>query len=299
MSTPNNSIPIVKPQTRTETPTFPVNTPTQSVNVSSSEVPVNKPAESKYPSETIELPSQGYFYDVNSPLSSGKLQLRYMTAKDEDILLSENLIKKGTVLDELMKSLIVTPGVNLDDLLLLDKNAIHIYARKLAYGNEYKAKVKCPKCGEENEVLFDLDTVVNKEFDFSPYVKGSNSFDYQLPFSKKNITYKFLTHKDDASIQNEIKQFSQNIKTKVSPEITTRLKYMILSVEGNTDRNYIKKFVDTELIARDSSALREHIRTNSPEIDFKFNFTCTYCGHEERLNIPITTDFYWPSSTNS
>ena len=89
--------------------------------------------ESKYPTETIDLPSGGKLYPQDSPLSSGKIEIKYMTAKEEDILTSANLIKKGVVIDRLLDSIIVTEGVGIDDLILGDKNAIMVAARILAY----------------------------------------------------------------------------------------------------------------------------------------------------------------------
>jgi DNA-directed RNA polymerase subunit M/transcription elongation factor TFIIS len=251
---------------------------------------------SDFPTEFIDLPSEGYFYPIGSPLSSGRIELKYMTAKEEDILTSQNLIKKGIVLDELLKALIVTPGVKLDDLLIGDKNAIFVAARRLAYGDKYEAsKVACPKCGHEQDITINLAELSNKEFDFTKYTKGENKFTFQLPTTKKNVVYKLLTHKDEQEIDSELKGLAKVSKGGSSPEMTTRLKYMIVSVDGNSDRGEIKKFVDN-MPSRDSVAFRKVVRDNSPDLDMTFNFKCSECGHEERMALPLGVDFFWPKS---
>jgi hypothetical protein len=277
----NNTIPVIKQNTQ------PAAAP---------QVPPPVQAEQKldFPTEYIDLPSEGYFYPTSSPLSSGRIQLKYMTAREEDILTNQNLIKKGVVLDELLRALIVTPGVKLEDILIGDKNAIFLASRRLAYGDEYPAKITCPKCGEENEVKINLAELKTKEFDFSKYTKGENAFSFELPASKRKIVYKLLNHKDEQDIDAELKSLTKISKTN-SPEMTTRLKYNIISVEGTTDRIMIKKFVDN-MLAKDSIALRTNIRENTPDIDMKFNFTCSACGHSERMAMPLGVDFFWPTT---
>jgi rRNA maturation protein Nop10 len=270
------------------------------------EIPITKPAQTlvasdapvkaSFPTEQIDLPSDGHFYSEGSPLSSGRIELKYMTAKEEDILTSQNLIKKGVVLDELLKALIVNPLIKLDDILIGDKNAIFVAARRLAYGNSYPVKIKCEECGEDSEVQIDLSTLTNKEFDFTKYSKGQNQFDFQLPFSKRNVVYKLLTHRDEQAIDAELKAISKiNKGLGSTPEMTTRLKYMLLSVDGKDDRGFIKKFVDTELTSRDSLELRNHIKGNNPDMDMTFDFVCPKCGHPARMAMPLGVDFFWPS----
>jgi hypothetical protein len=265
--------------------------PQKSAFITQTDVPVKQ----DFPTELIDLPSEGHFYPVGSPLSSGRIELKYMTAKEEDILTSQNLIKKGVVLDELLKALIVDPSIQLDDMLIGDKNAIFIAARRLAYGDKYPAKVTCPKCEAENEIQIDLSLLKSKDFDFSSAKKGSNSFTFVLPMTKKTITYKLLTHKDEQQIDGELKALAKLNKSATAPEMTTRLKYMILSVDGDSDRGKIKAFVDT-MPSRDSVAFRKHVRDNTPDIDMTFGFKCTECEHEERMALPLGVDFFWPSS---
>ena len=267
----------------------------QQLERDASQTPTNNQTNS-YPSEVIDLPSEGFFYPEDSVLSNGKIELKYMTAKEEDILTSQNLIKKGVVLDRLLDELIVTPGVSSNDLIVGDRNAVFVAARILAYGSKYEAKVVCPKCGEENFVSIDLSEMTNQEFDFSGYTKNVNEFSYQLPISKRNLTYKLLTGHDESSISQELKSLSKLNKNGASPEVTTRLKYMITAVDGKTDRQVIKNFVDKELTSRDAREFRKHVKESSPDFDMMFNFKCEHCDHEGRISMPMGINFFWPDA---
>jgi transcription elongation factor Elf1 len=279
----NNTIPVTKQNIQTQ--------PAATQQVAQ---PVQPEQKFDFPVEYIDLPSEGHFYPASSPLSSGRIQLKCMTAREEDILTNQNLIKKGVVLDELLKALIVTPNVKLDDILVGDKNAIFVAARRLAYGDEYPAKITCPKCGEENDVKVNLSELKAKAFDFNKYAKGENAFSFELPVSKKTVVYRLLTHKDEGDIDAELKGLAKISKAN-APEMTTRLKYSIVSIDGSNDRGVVKKFVDN-MLAKDSIALRKHIRENTPDLDMTFDFTCSACGHNERMAMPLGVDFFWPST---
>jgi len=251
----------------------------------------------EYPSEVVDLPSKGWFYDQTSPLASGRIDIKYMTAKEEDILTSQNLIKKGIVLDKLLEQLIVTPGVKLDDILVGDKNAIFIAARVLAYGKDYKIKFKDPSTGDDVEDSIDLTQLDPREIDFNQYTRGENIFEYTLPHSERVVHWSLLTHRDEQAIDAEmkgLKKFSKN-KNETS-EVTTRLKYVIKALDGDDDRARIKSFVDKELLARDSLAFREHIKENTPDLDMTFNFESEDTGYTERMTIPLGVDFFYPST---
>jgi hypothetical protein len=251
----------------------------------------------EYPSEVVDLPSQGWFYDPSSPLASGKIDIKYMTAKEEDILTSQNLIKKGVVLDKLLEALIVTPNVQLNDILVGDKNAIFVAARILAYGKDYKIKFKDPSNNEDVEDAIDLAQIEPKEFNFETHERGSNLFSFELPFSKKNIHWSLLTHQDEQNIDAELKSLKKFTKNKnETAEVTTRLKYVIKAIDGDEDRAKIKSFVDRELLARDSLAFREFIKENTPDLDMTFNFESEDTGYTERMAIPLGVDFFYPSS---
>jgi len=258
----------------------------------------DQPRKFEFPSEVVDLPSQGWFYDPSSPLASGQIDIKYMTAREEDILTSQNLIKKGVVLDKLLEALIVTPNVKLDEILVGDKNAIFVAARILAYGKDYKIKFKDPSNNEDVEDTIDLALVEPKEFDFDNHEKGRNLFSYELPFSKKTVHWSLLTHQDEQNIDAELKALKKFTKNKnETSEVTTRLKYVIKAINGDEDKNKIKSFVDKELLARDSLAFREHIKENTPDLDMTFNFESEDTGYTERMTIPLGVDFFYPSSS--
>ena len=250
---------------------------------------------SNVPTEVIPLPSKGYFYPEGHPLSSGTIEMKYMTAREEDILASQTLIKQGVVIDKLLQSLIVTK-VNYNDILTIDKNAIFIAARILAYGPDYEVEITCPSCGEKSKHVIDLQSFEDKEIDWDLFTKGSTTHEYTLPASKKKLTLKFLTHGDEKLVDEMVKANKKISKiTGVDTELTTRLKHVIVAVEGDTNQANINKFVD-DMLSRDSLALRTHLKQVTPDIDTTFSFTCPHCDHEqEKMVLPIGVGFFWPS----
>jgi hypothetical protein len=234
------------------------------------------------PTETIELPSQGLVYPDSSPLSSGKIEMKYMTAREEDILTNQNYISKGIVLDELLKSLIVSK-INYDELVVGDKNAILIAARILGYGKDYSFSYD----GEEHTV--DLSKIDNKPLDQNIFRKGINEFNFTLPASTTEITFKFLTGSDEKKIKAELEGLKK-INKNSSAELSTRLKYMITSVSGSREAKDIREFVDNMLLARDSRALREYIKEVQPDVDMTFFPN----GSETKSTIPFGLNLFWP-----
>ena len=239
-------------------------------------------SEFKLPTETIELPSKGLLYPEDSELAKGTIEMKYMTAKEEDILTNQSYIRNGTVLDKLMKSLIVSK-INYDDLLIGDKNAIMVASRVLGYGNEYVFEYN----GEEHTV--DLATLENKPLNEELFTSRTNEFTFTLPKSKNTITFKLLTHKDEQDINRELEGLKK-INKDSSPELSTRLKHMITSVEGNRDKKDIREFVDNYLLAQDSRALREYVREIQPDVDLTFFPN----GSDDRVSLPIGLKFFWP-----
>ena len=239
-------------------------------------------SEFKLPTETIELPSKGLLYPEDSELAKGTVEIKYMTAKEEDILTNQSYIKDGTVLDKLMKSLIVTE-CDYNDLLIGDKNAIMVASRVLGYGGKYKFDY----LGEEQEI--DLALVENKELKEELFQNRVNEFSFTLPYSKNEVTFKLLTQKDEQAITRELNGLKK-IKKDHSPELTTRLKYLITSVEGKRDTKDIRNFVDNYLLAKDSRALREYIKEIQPDVDLTFFPD----DGTNRVNIPIGISFFWP-----
>jgi hypothetical protein len=236
----------------------------------------------KIPTEIVELPSQGLIYPESSPLSSGKIEMKYMTAREEDILTNQNYISKGTVLDELVKSLIVS-DIDYEDLIIGDKNAVLVAARILGYGKDYKFTFG----GEEYNI--DLTAIEDKPLNTSLFKKGINEFKFTIPSSGDIITFKLLTGKDEKKVNAELEGLKK-INKNASAELSTRLKYIITSINGNQDQKDIREFVDNYFLARDSRALREYIKEVQPDVDLTFFPE----GSNEKVSIPIGLNFFWP-----
>jgi len=241
-------------------------------------------AEFKFPTEEVELPSKGLLYPEGHPLKSGKIEIKYMTAKEEDILSNQSYIQKGIVLDKLLESVIINKEIKLKDLLIGDKNAVLIATRILGYGKNYSFNYG----GERKDV--DLTELDNKPFDESYVIDGKNEFAFTLPHSNTPITFKVLDGHDEDKIEAELKGLRKLQKDNV-PELTTRLKHIITSVNGEEDKKSIREFVDGYLLARDSRALREHISQVQPDVDM----TITLDGGEE-VDVPLGLNFFWPDA---
>lgn len=243
-------------------------------------------AEFKLPTETVDLPSKGLLYPEDSPLASGTVEMKYMTAKEEDILTNQNYLSNGTAIDKLLQSLIVTPNVNYSDILLGDKNAIMLAARILSYGKDYEFTYR----GEKAKA--DLSTFGPKDIDESLFADRKNEFEFTLPTSGNAVTFKILTHGDEQAIEKEV-QGLKKINKEDSSEGSTRLKYLITSVNGSREQADIRKFVDGYLLAKDARALRSYYTDISPDVVMKGNIETTN-GIEEGVDIPITLNFFWP-----
>lgn len=240
----------------------------------------------KLPTETVELPSKGILYPEGHPLSGGTIEMKYMTAKEEDILTNQNYIRQGVVIDKLLQSLIVT-DVDYNDILIGDKNAIMLAARILSYGKDYEFTYGgVPQ-------MADLSTFDAKPLDETKYTKGVNQFEYVLPTSNIPLTFRLLTHKDEKAIEAEIKGLQKINKDNIA-EATTRLKYMITSINGSSETKDIRQFVDNAFLARDARAFRQHYAELEPNVDFTTSVTVN--GVEEDVDLPITLNFFWPES---
>jgi len=243
-------------------------------------------AEVKFPTEVVDLPSKGLLYPEGSPLSSGKIEIKYMTAREEDILTSANLIKKGVVVEKLLESLIVDKSIKVDNLLIGDKNSILIASRILAYGKEYEVEID----GRKIEV--DLTTLKDIPLDESITSKGSNEFEFELPATKRKLTFKLLTSGDEKTIAEEVRGYEKI--DGIGYELTTRLKRQIISVDGDTKRASINSFVDNEFLSRDSIAFRTHVASIMPDVDMTSSYTDEE-GNEKEFTVPMTVTFLWPN----
>ena len=239
-------------------------------------------SEFKFPTEEVELPSKGLIYSKDNPLSSGKVEMKYMTAREEDILSNQSYIQKGTVLDKLLDSLIIDKNINADDLIVGDKNALLIASRILGYGKDYEVKIK----GESHTI--DCSTLENKEFDESKFKAGKNEFSYTLPSTDNVITYKLITGHDEKAINREIAGLKR-LQKDASPELSTRLKHIILSVDEKEEKKDIRDFVDNYFLARDSRAFRDHIKNTQPDVNLSY-----ILDNGEEAEVPIGLNFFWP-----
>ena len=239
-------------------------------------------SEFKMPTEVVELPSKGLIYPEDNPLASGTVEMKYMTAKEEDILTNQSYIQKGIVIDKLLQSLIVSK-INYDDLIVGDKNAILIAARVLGYGAEYSFQY------DGKEATVDLSTLEPREFNESLFTRGKNEFEFELPSTGNKITFKLLTGHDEKAIDRELAGLKKIDKNSI-PELTTRLKHMITSINGDTEKKTIREFVDNYLLAKDSRALREYIRQIQPDIDMTFIPE----GEDTPVTVPMTATFLYP-----
>tara|TARA_R100001129_G_C5242869_1_gene226028 strand:- start:37 stop:780 length:744 start_codon:yes stop_codon:yes gene_type:complete len=244
-------------------------------------------AEVKFPTEVVDLPSKGLLYPEDSPLSSGKIEIKYMTAKEEDILTSANLIKQGVVVEKLLESLIVDKSIKVDDLLIGDKNAVLIASRILAYGKEYEVEVD----GRKIEV--DLTQLKDNQLDDSVVTNGANEFEFELPATKRKLTFKLLTSGDERAIDEEVKGYEKIHG--IGYELTTRLKHQIISVDGDTKRASINSFVDNEFLSRDSIAFRAYVASIMPDVDMTSSYTDEE-GNEKEFTVPMTVTFLWPNA---
>jgi hypothetical protein len=240
-------------------------------------------SEFKFPTEVVELPSKGLVYPEGHILRSGKVEMKYMTAKEEDILSNQNFISKGIVLDKLLESLTLGK-FDIKDLITGDKNAILVASRVLGYGKEYSFTYG----GKEHTV--DLSTLENKLFNDS-LVSSKGTFTFTLPTSGTKLEFKLLNEKDEEKIKQEIEGLKK-INKESSTDVTTRLKYQIISVDGNEDKITIKDFVDNYLLASDSRALRTYIKVITPDVDLIAKVMID--GVEEDIDIPINLNFFWP-----
>ena len=246
-------------------------------------------AENKFPTEIIDLPSEGKLYPKDSPLRSGKLELKYMTAKEEDILTSQNLLEKGLVIEKLLEALIIDKNIKVQDLISGDKDAVLIASRILAYGPEYQVDVNNPVTGGVIQHSFDLS---NCPFKKLPEDVDKNEFEIELPVSKYKVKFKLLTGHEEKKIEEELKGY-EKIGIEVKPELTTRLKHAIISVNGDDTPQAINLFIEN-LLSRDSLELRKKINQLSPGVIMEQNVNIE--GSLVKVTIPMTINFLWPSA---
>jgi len=247
------------------------------------------------PVESIPLPSGGKVYSADSALyGKESIEIRAMTAKEEDILTSRALIKKGTVITELIKSCLIDKTIDVDEMIAGDRNAIMTALRITGYGSEYNVEVDCPNCGGRSKHDFQLSELPINYLEENPIAEGANLFEFSLPVSKKKIHFKFLNGKDETEIAvAQERRKKQGMKS--DNLITTRLQYAIVAVEEITDKNKINTFIRS-MPARDSLALRRFIDSAEPGIEMKAWMDCPHCDESSEVNLPLGASFFWPES---
>lgn len=258
----------------------------------------------KFPTEVVDLPSKGLVYPEDNPLASGKVEMKYMTAKEEDILTTQSYIKDGSVLDRLFQSLIIGNGdgvpIKYIDLTTGDKNAVMIAARVLGYGKDYKVEIQDPFSDNKQEEVIDLTQFEASDYDGKNQTElHKNEFEFELPKSKRKITFMAMTESKERKVKHQIKDLEKKqrkLKDATSRELTTRLKNMILSVDGESDTATINSFVDNELFAIDSQALRNYINEVVPDMDLNYEFVSEETGERREMLLPMDVTFFWPSS---
>jgi hypothetical protein len=246
------------------------------------------------PTDFVDLPSQGKFYSKDSPLYGvDKVEVKFMTAREEDLLVSPSLNKAGIALDRVIESLLVDKRIKAKDLLLGDKNAILINARKNAFGENYEFPYICLKCGAENTHVKNLNDISNKEIkdDENATITDSGTILLRLPKSGINVELKFLKGEDETSINQVLEKRTKNNLPQET--LITRYRYMILSVNGDTDTETIISFINSMPIM-DSSYLKKKYAELNPDINFTFSADCSNCGHTTEGGVPIMVNFFWP-----
>ena len=258
----------------------------------------------KFPTEIVKLPSNGLIYSEDNPLSSGKVEMKYMTAKEEDILTTPSYIKDGSVLDRLFRALIVGNGdgipIKYNDLVTGDKNAIMIAARVLGYGKDYEVEISDPFSNKTQNDTIDLTQFENKPYNGENQIElNKNEFEFELPQSKRKVTFMVMTEAVDKKMKRDIENITKRNrrqKDNTSRVLTTRLKNLILSVDGDYDQKVINHFVDNELFAVDSKALRFYINEVTPDIELTYEFVSDETGERRDMTLPMGSGFFWPKS---
>ncbi len=247
------------------------------------------------PLESVPLPSSGVVYPPESSLHMREtVEIRSMTAREEDILTSRALIKKGTVITELIKSCLIDKKIYVPDMLAGDRNAIMVALRITGYGAEYAVEADCPKCNVRSKQEFNLGDMPIKRLQIEPVAKGQNVFEFKLPVTKKTVNFKFLTGRDEEEIST-IQERTKKQGAQADNIVTNRLQFAIVSIDGKTDRSSINGFI-RNMPARDSMSLRKFIDANEPGIDMKGNFDCPSCSDVNEVRVPLGASFFWPDA---
>ena len=248
------------------------------------------------PVDNAPIPSQGRVYPSNSPLSGKEaISIKAMTAKEEDILMSRAYSKQGTTITELIRSCVIDKNFDPGDLLLGDRQALLVAIRITGYGADYSLDVDCPACDKRNVGEFDLSSLELQRLEIDPIAPGVNEFATILPVTKKKVTFKFMTGKDEQELNAIVERRRKLLGDAADSVVTTRLALQTLSIEGVTDKSKINTFI-SNMPARDSLHLREYIRKHEPGLSMKSNYHCSHCGADSEVALPFGVSFFWPTT---
>jgi len=246
------------------------------------------------PVTDVTLPSKGKIYSLDHPLCNEEsVEIKCLTAKEEDIMTSPALIKNGTVLTRMLHSVLLNKMVDPDSLLVGDKNALLIAARITGYGANYTVELECPACKEKYKEEFSLNGLKIKPLGAEPLQENMNLFDFVLPISGHKVNFKLLTSADEAEISKVNERLKKATGKQSDSTVTLRLKYSVVSINGEQDRSKINSMVEN-MIAGDARALRKYINQISPNIDMKKWTTCKSCSEESEVEVPLGVSFFWP-----
>lgn len=267
--------------------------PTPPTNV---KIPTMEPSYVKgstFPTNAVPLPSKGLLYPSDSPLRQGYVEMKFMTAKEENILTTESYINQGIVIDKFLESMVVAPKFNFNELLSGDKDALIVASRIYGHGEIYNIEVTAPS-GKKQKLDIDLTTLEHKEFPETLYVNGENKFQYSFEnrFGRYDLTFKLLTGEDNRNIEAALKKYKK--AGTADKQVTTRLEHMILSVNGNSDPTFIKLFVENEFLSRDYRTFRDHVASITPGVNFEIEVVDEETGDSFRSNVALGPDFFWP-----
>ena len=247
------------------------------------------------PRDYVMLPSKGRISPPDSPLHNlEEIEVRHLTAADEDILTSRALLRSGKAIDTMLSNVLLNKSININDFISGDKNAILTFLRITGYGPDYDVEVDCPECNETIKHQFDLTKLTMRFLDVDPISAGQNRFEFILP-SGIRIEFKLLNSAEDQKIADEQEKLKRTTNSPLEKNVTTKYKHQIISVDDKEDQTFINNFVDT-MNLRDSRAFRTYLEEVEPDVDMKQDFKCRMCGHSEEVEIPVTVGFFWPES---
>jgi hypothetical protein len=247
------------------------------------------------PVEAVPLPSKGVVYAEDSALHDREtVDIRAMTAREEDILTSRALIKKGTVITELIKSCLVDKRIDVNRMISGDRNAVMVALRITGYGSEYSAEVDCPACATKSKQAFDLSSLPIRSLEIEPVEAGQNLFEFTLPLTKKVVRFRFLTGMDEEEIL-QIQERKKKAGAMSDNLVTTRLQFAIVSIDNKTDKAAIGSFI-RNMPAKDSLALRQFIDRNEPGVEMKSYMDCPNCNETSEVKMPLGASFFWPDA---